>query len=555
MVSIIIVTMGHDELLDQCLSSLKTHVRCAYEIILVNNAPDALLPDNDVSVTIIENGRNLGFARAVNRGLIRAKGDVVLLLNSDAVLSSDCITPMENFLSENPRCMICGPQLVFPDGRLQNSVDVIPNLFTQVVNKSLLKILFPRLYPSKRSGFTRSVEVPSVIGACMMIKRQLFDLIGMLDEGFFFYLEETDLCKRARDRGFEVWHLPHLSVVHHQGVTAKKANLRRNVEFHRSLFRFFRKHKGSCQYFALYGLTIAKLFFESLGHLFMAYNPAFKDRLRKSCSLLLWHLLGQPRSWGMEPCPRKHGFHFANRYTWYLKPKTSIPAEVHDPDRFMETFSTTVVNRSKTSLVKCGQLGAETIFLKRYNYKGIRDSLKNLFRKSRARRAFEASLMLEELGIATPDVLFSCEKRFCGVLLSSYLATRYVHAPDLATYLKDTSCVGTSLPRIAQFVRGIHEMGIVHTDFKAENLLIGDDQIYLIDLDRLHRVRYPSLYLIAKNLSYLNVSLERVLPEEIRCSFLQLYLSGNTSLEARRKELISRITAYSNKRRLKRGTP
>ncbi|MGC9324356.1 MAG: glycosyltransferase [Desulfomonilia bacterium] len=548
MVSIIIVTMGQDDPLDQCLSSLNSHVRCPYEIILVNNSPDALHPRQDLPVQIVENGRNMGFARAVNRGIFRARGDMILLLNSDIVFMSDAVSPMVTFLSDHPRCIICGPQLVFPDGRKQNSVDVIPNLMTQTLNKSLLKILFPGLYPSKRSGFTRPVMVPSVIGACMMIRKELFDAIGVLDEGFFFYLEETDFCKRARDAGYEVWHLPHIPVIHHQGITAKKTDLRRKVEYQRSIYRFFRKHKGKTQYLVLYMFTVLKLVFECVFHMPLTFSRSFRDRLKKSVFLLLWHLLGHPLGWGMERSDMGYALQRMYGYTWYLAPGSSVPVGIQDLEHFMETFSTRVVNRSRTAVVKFGQLGEETIFLKKYTFKGIRDSLKNLFRKSRARRAFEASLLLEELGIATPGVLFGCEKRVCGILLASYLATRYVDAPDLSAFIKANTWGEHDLLQVARFIRRIHEMGVVHTDLKAENLLIGHDAIYLIDLDRLHRVRFPTVPLIAKNLSYLNASLIGTLPEHVRCSLLQEYLKGNTHLEDRREALISALTAYTNKR-------
>ena len=93
-VSIIIVTLGYDSLLHECIDSIHKYVKCDYEIILMNNAVSPLTTQHTRKPIIIENGRNLGFARAVNKGIIAARGDMILLLNSDTLLIDDCLTPM-----------------------------------------------------------------------------------------------------------------------------------------------------------------------------------------------------------------------------------------------------------------------------------------------------------------------------------------------------------------------------------------------------------------------------------------------------------------------------
>jgi hypothetical protein len=168
---------------------------------------------------------------------------MVLLLNPDARFTSDIVSEMISFLDEHERAGVAGPQLVFPDRSLQNSVDLIPNLLTELVNKSALKILLPRAYPSKRSGFTRPVKVPSIIGACMMIKMQVVDAIGLLDEGFFLYLEETDFCKRVSDAGFEVWHLPGLTICTTR-ERRKKFRLRQKASTAGSLYVLHKAPRG-----------------------------------------------------------------------------------------------------------------------------------------------------------------------------------------------------------------------------------------------------------------------------------------------------------------------
>ncbi len=552
MLSIIIVTMGDSELLRECLSSIGEHVSCLHEIILVNNCAEPLaLPDTG-DMLIIENSRNLGFARAVNRGIEAARGDLILLFNPDARFIGDVVTPLADFLHSRPAAGIAGPQLVYPDGSAQNSIDIIPNLATQFLNKSLLKLLFPRAYPSKRSRFTAPVSVPSVIGACMLIRREVIERIGLLDEGFFLYLEETDFCRRATDAGFEVWHLPQLSVVHHQGATARAFDMARRIEFLRSMYRFFLKHRGASQRAALFGLTLLKSVIETAGNLVLCFTKQGRDRLRKSGTILLWHLLGMPASWGLEDLRCGSRKTRAAGYTWFLPEGADLPLQVGDPREFMDRFSDTVVNRSRTTLVKTGNLGGRPIFLKRYNYKGMIDTLKNLFRKSRAQRSFEAALLLRKAGISTPEVLFACEKRLGRILIESYIATEQVQATDLVAHIRGNGCDEGLARRLARLVRRLHEMGIVHVDFKGENVLVASDGFFLIDLDRLRRVPHLSLEMAAKNLSYLHASFARDLPGETRAIFLDEYLKGNTAFERSAAELREKIRAYTDERLARR---
>jgi len=546
--SIIIVSLGLDDLLKACIASIGEHVRTPHEIIVVNNSEHRLGFGGDTGLRSLENGKNLGFARAVNRGIRESRGDVFLLLNPDARFTSDIVSEMMSFLDEHERAGVAGPQLVFPDRSLQNSVDLIPNLLTELVNKSALKILLPRAYPSKRSGFTRPVKVPSIIGACMMIKRQVIDAIGLLDEGFFLYLEETDFCKRASDAGFEVWHLPGLTVMHHQGTSAKRFDIARRIEYRRSLYRFFLKHRGSFQTALLVLLTLIKLGIEMIGGLASSFLPPGRKRLKSSGSLLLWHLAGMPAGWGLERAAPAYRTVRKNGYTWFLPENGEFPEEAADPGRFMETALHTTLNRSRTTLVKSGLMGAKEIYLKRYNFKGLADAFKNLFRKSRARRAFEGALALEACGVPTPPVVFACERRICGVLADSYVATERVEALDLVRHVQVKGCDTDLIIRSAEFVRRLHEMGFIPVDLKGENLLAGKDALYLIDLDRLKRRYLPGMQAVAKNLSYLDASFARDIPHHERQLFLDEYVKGNPLWERKKTEFARRIKELTRRR-------
>ncbi|MEA3222586.1 MAG: glycosyltransferase [Thermodesulfobacteriota bacterium] len=549
MVSIIIITLGQDEHLINCIASIRENAGCDYEIIVVNNFATSLnIPDKDI--TIIENRQNLGFARAANMGIRIASGEFVLLLNADTLLITDVITPAQNFMKGHPRAGVCGIQLVFGDRRLQNSVDVIPTLTTQLLNKALLKIIFPVSYPSKRSKFTSPVEVPSVIGAFMMIRRCLIDEIGLLDEGFFFYLEETDFCKRATDHGFEVWHLPGLKIVHYQGLSARRLDTQRKIEFYRSLYRFFLKHKGIYNTIMLYIGMLLKLSLEIGANLLISFIPDMRKRLKRSFVLLLWHLIGMPSTWGLEDLTLRYKVIMKNGYKWFLAKKARVPPQIIAPNIFMESSAWDVMNRSRTTFVKRGYLDRDFIYLKRYNFKGIKDTIKNVFRKSRALNTFEGALVMDSLGMRTPMPVFACEKRVFRVLINSFIATYGLNALNLVEYVEQKGISDEEILALSHYVRHIHEMGLLPVDLKGDNILVSLDkkEFFLIDLDRLKRRHFLGIRQIAKNLSYLNASLTEFTPLEKRMLFFNEYIKGNTYLEAKKDVLLKMIDEYTKKR-------
>ncbi len=552
MVSIIIVCLGEDELLRQCIGSIQDHTNNSdYEIIVVNNSPDPISGMYVGPVRVIENGHNFGFARAVNRGILSSRGEFIMLLNADTRFISDVLGPVMRFMKGHPSAGICGVQLIFPDGRLQNSIDLIPGIISQVINKSLLKILFPGSYPSKRSNLDRPTKVPSVIGACIMIRRSVFDKVGLMDEGFFFYLEETDLCKRARDKGFEVWHLPSVRVVHHQGASARQHDVRRKVEFQRSMYRFFLKHRGIFATFLLYMFTVLKLLIEVVTNAPLSFNSGSRARLKRSFLLLIWHLLGTPRGWGLEDMNSFYRVIKKRGYAWFIKDGTEILEGLEDPDVLIQADNLETVARSRTALVKVGFVqGCGSVYIKQYHFKGVLDGMKNVFRKSRALKSFEAAIKLENLGVDTPRPVFCCERRVCRVLIKSFIATQALDVPDLISYARSQAMCRGDFTLVASFVRRMHEMGILSVDLKGDNILFDREKrrLYLIDLDRLRRKRFLTWREIAKNLSYLYASFESDVPGGMDTCFLDEYLKGNPYLEKRKKKISEMIDKYTTLR-------
>jgi len=255
---------------------------------------------------VIENGRNLGFSRAVNRGLSVASGSHIILLNTDARLVPGALSVFRQTLEENPRVGIIGGMLLDPDGSPQNSYAPFPTLATEVLNKSLLRLLFPGRYARKPDPHaTALLPVDSIVGACFVIRRETVNDVGPLDERFFFFFEETDWCYQARTKGWEVVVNPQVRITHGQGESSKPVLVKSRIEFYRSRYRYFFKNCGVFQTGLLFAGLLIKNVVETVFAGFLCVvtlgrSAHWRRRFRVVASLLLWHLLGCPKSWGLE---------------------------------------------------------------------------------------------------------------------------------------------------------------------------------------------------------------------------------------------------------------
>ena len=149
-------------------------------------------------VHFIENEKNLGFAKGTNQGLQKASGRYFLLLNPDTRVKEKAIEGLVSFMETHPGAGISGAQLLNSDGSKQNSIANFPSLATELLNKSLLRWLFPKKFPGKERDYSEPVEVDSVIGACMMVRQGGNEQVGLLDGDYFLFLEETDWCYRMK---------------------------------------------------------------------------------------------------------------------------------------------------------------------------------------------------------------------------------------------------------------------------------------------------------------------------------------------------------------------
>jgi len=198
------------------------------------------------------NASNRGFAAANNQGVALAHGRYCLLLNPDTVLHEEACDRLVQFMDLNPGVSACGPALLNGDGSPQRTGVRFPSLWNLAVEALFVDRLFPRsrLFGRHRELFAdpdlpRSVDV--VQGSCLLVRRESIERVGVLDESFFMYFEETDWCKRMKQAGGEVWFVPAAKVVHFGGGTFAHYSEKRLVAYHRSLLHFFHKHHPAWQ--------------------------------------------------------------------------------------------------------------------------------------------------------------------------------------------------------------------------------------------------------------------------------------------------------------------
>ncbi len=305
--TIIIVTWNTREMTRACLASIeKADPYRTWTVVVVDNASEDDTPEMIRQmypwVHLVVNERNLGFGRANNLALKSVESEYALLLNSDTILHEETVPELLHFMEDHPEAGIAGCQLVYPDGRLQNSIVSFPTLLTELTNKSLLQIIFPEKYPGKRQRFASSVEVDSVIGAAMMMRMEAVKSVGLFDEDFFFFLEETDLCFRLKRQGWKVFFLPHVRIIHFQGSSVRQVKPRARVEYQRSLIRYFKKNHGagSANIIRYHGYLRAWIgLIGALPERIVRRGPTLS--WDKYTHLLSWYHKGCPEGMGLQP--------------------------------------------------------------------------------------------------------------------------------------------------------------------------------------------------------------------------------------------------------------
>lgn len=289
--SIIVVNWNGKELLAKCLRCVETTIQqISYETYVVDNAStdgsQAMVRRDFPNVKLIANTANVGFATANNQAMKVAQGRYVLLLNSDAFVHEQTLDRMVKFMDEHPQAGMASCKLLYEDGSLQRSCAMFPTLLTELFIALGLDKLFPKspvfgryLMTDWDYDTTRQVDV--IMGAFMLVRRELIDTIGMMDETFFMYSEEVDWCYRFKQAGSSVYFYPAVTCVHLWGGSSKAVKVESLLRLYRARVQFFRKHYGRLSAF-LYKLILCFNALVRVGPGALYYltrsNPASKQK-------------------------------------------------------------------------------------------------------------------------------------------------------------------------------------------------------------------------------------------------------------------------------------
>lgn len=260
--TVVVVSWNTRDLLDRSLETLKEDLErtsksdnLETEVFVVDNdskdGSAAMVAEKHGWATLIANDDNLGFAKANNQVLRQAKGLYILLLNPDTEVEPGALKTLIDFLEAHPKAGIVAPQLLNSDGSIQRSCRQFPTFTGMLFELIGLSKLFPK---GSKMGTTfraykmldwehddeREVDQPE--GACLLLRREVLEEVGLLDEGYFMLFEEVDWCYRIKKAGWQIWFTPSARVMHHYGQSIKQVKARMILSSHRGLYRFWRKH-------------------------------------------------------------------------------------------------------------------------------------------------------------------------------------------------------------------------------------------------------------------------------------------------------------------------
>jgi N-acetylglucosaminyl-diphospho-decaprenol L-rhamnosyltransferase len=248
-VSVLIVSYNIRALLLESIASVAAEP--GVETIVLDNASRDDSADTVAArfpaVRLMRSETNLGFAAGVNRAAAVARAPALLVLNPDATMCAGALDLLLELLAREPRAALVGPALRYPDGSPQAAAFRFPGLAQVFLD------LFPvgRLMDSRVNGRvpTPTGQGPAIgidypLGACMLIRRAAWADVGPLDEGYFMYLEEIDWCRRARRRGWHIWHVPTAVAIHHGGSSTRQQPEAMFAQLWRSRLRYYQRFHG-----------------------------------------------------------------------------------------------------------------------------------------------------------------------------------------------------------------------------------------------------------------------------------------------------------------------
>jgi hypothetical protein len=296
--SIVIVNWNTRELLEQCLNSVFKHPpKGDFEVWVVDNASRdgsrEMVEERFPCVHLLANHHNPGFAYANNQAIRQACGKYILLLNPDTVLIPGALDELIRFMDETPQAGGAGPHLLNPDQTLQVSCYPRPTLFREFWRMFHLdRIWHLGTYPMNRWSLEKYQDVDVLKGACLILRFEALSDVGLLDEDYFIYSEEVDLCYRVQKAGWRLFWVPQAQVIHFSGQSTQQVAQEMFLRLYQGKILYFRKHYGgfAVQIYKLI-LYAASLWRLLLTPLVFLEEPS-QRQLHLTLSTNYWRLIG-----------------------------------------------------------------------------------------------------------------------------------------------------------------------------------------------------------------------------------------------------------------------
>ena len=252
--SFVIVTYNSRDTIELCLESIATHTALSYEVAVVDNSPDCqtchavrkyAATHPEVSLQLIKPEKNLGFGRGCNLGVIRTSGEYVFFLNPDTQLMNDAASSLMQCLVEQPGTLAAGPAIFDSEGTVTRTCRRLPHLGHVMLDATGLD-QWCGAYKMTRFSHDYPKQVQQIIGAAIVMRRSDYKRLGGMDEQFFIYFEEVDLCKRIKEAGGDIWFWPRAQVQHLAGRSCETDTVRARMIFvlRESRKKYFTKHYG-----------------------------------------------------------------------------------------------------------------------------------------------------------------------------------------------------------------------------------------------------------------------------------------------------------------------
>jgi len=306
-VSIIIVNWNARDYVRDCLKSIyeQTH-NVSYEVIVVDNASSdgssSMIKKEFPLVRLIENKDNHGFAAANNQGMKIAAGRYVLLLNPDTIVLDKVIEKTIAFADSNPRAGVVGCQVLENETKIQRTCFAFPSVGNLILQETGLNRLFPRSRFFGRTDMgwwdrdTQS-DVDVVSGMFMLVRREAIEQVGLMDEDYFVYAEETDWCCRFRRAGWRCVFTPAGRIIHRDGgsKSTSRVAVAMYVQCQKSILIFYRKNRGLAAWLTAKIIFCASMLIRTIVWKTAAIirrNEKTSIKARRSVAAMAFHLFG-----------------------------------------------------------------------------------------------------------------------------------------------------------------------------------------------------------------------------------------------------------------------